>query len=107
MLGRPERAGCGEIPEEYRKSVLVEPGSGRIVHVERSISATAAKKMKEVFFASFDYGPQKIGDETMWLPMAMTAHDAKDEGRMVVAYSNYHRFAGSATLLPDTTKEPE
>lgn len=80
--------------------MVVERASGRVISVERTISAKAAKESKEIFYASMEYGPQEIGNETMWLPKKFTAHDAKGEGVMTAVYSNYHRFVGKATLLP-------
>ena len=74
--------------------------SGKVKSVERSVSEEEHKRHHEIFFASMEYGPQKIGDETLWLPVRMTAHDPKDEGRMVVRYSNYHRYTANSTVLP-------
>lgn len=91
---------CRALPEGYRKTVVVERASGRVMFVERSISARAAKEKREAFYASMEYAPQTIGDETMWLPKKLVTHDAKDEGGMTVVFSNYHRYVGKATLLP-------
>jgi hypothetical protein len=46
-----------------------------------------------------EYGPQRMGDETLWLPVKMNAHDDKDEGRMSITFSNYHRYAASSTIV--------
>jgi hypothetical protein len=55
-----------------------------------------------------EYGPQQIGDETLWLPIRMSAHDPSNEGRFTATYSNYHRYTGSMTLKPvDSASSPE
>jgi hypothetical protein len=94
-------ATCRDVFEGYRKSVLIDAASGRITYLERTMSAKAAKDHKEAFFATMEYGPQKMGDETLWLPIRMTAHDDKGEGRMSVTYSNYHRYMAKATIVPN------
>jgi hypothetical protein len=91
---------CHQTLKDYRKTVLIEAASGRIIYVERTVSPEDFKLHHEVFFASMEYGPQKMGDETLWLPIRMTAHDPKNEGQMIVTYSNYHRYAASSTILP-------
>jgi hypothetical protein len=89
---------CKAIPEGYRKSVVLDRATGRVILTEREISAAAAKSMKEIFYVSVEYGPRKIGEETLWLPIRMSAHDPANEGRLTVTYSNYHRYTGSMTL---------
>lgn len=91
---------CKKIAEGFRKTVLVDAASGRITYVERTISAKAAKDRKEIFFATMEFGPQRIGNEMLWLPVKMTAHDDKDEGRMAITFSDYHRYAASSTIVP-------
>ena len=98
---------CTEIPDGYRKTVLVDARSGRIAHVERTISPEAAKHGTQVYFASIDYSPQKLGNETFWLPAKMYAHDADDEERMHATYSNFHRYTGELKVLPMDTQPGE
>ena len=93
-------AACKEVPEGYRKSALIDAASGRITYVERTMSAKAAREKKDVFFATMQYGPQQMGDEMLWLPIKMTAHDDKEEGRISVTYSNYHRYTAKVTIAP-------
>lgn len=102
MALRPGAVGavCKTIPEGYRKSTVVDRATGRVIFTEREISAAAAKSGKEIFYASMEYGPQQIGDETLWLPVRMSAHDPANEGRFTATYSNYHRYTGSMTLVP-------
>lgn len=102
MTAKPENTEqtCPKTPIGYREIVLVDAASGRVTYVERSVSEEESKRNHSVFFASMEYGPQVIGDETLWLPVRMAAHDPKNEGRMVVAYSNYHRYTASSVVLP-------
>lgn len=92
---------CKEIHEGFRKTVLVDAETGHITHVERTISAEAAKTAKEVYFASIDYGPQKLGKDTFWLPARIYAHDLSGEMRMFAVYSNFHRYAGEMKIVPE------
>lgn len=93
-------AACRVIPEGYKKSVVVEAATGRVEFVERSMSAKAAAKLKEVPNAAVTYGPEKLGDAVMWLPVQMVAHDDRDEGRMTARYSNFHRYTATVTIEP-------
>lgn len=91
---------CKDVPEGYKKIVLVDAKTYRITHVDRTISAQAAKHSIEVYFFSTDFRPQKLGNETFWLPAKVYAHDADDEGRMYATYSNFHRYTGELKVLP-------
>ena len=92
---------CNDILEGFKKTVLVDADSGHITHVERTISAEAAKHANEVYFASIDYAPQKLGNDTFWLPARIYAHDPSGELRMFAVYSNFHRYTGEMKILPD------
>ncbi len=92
---------CNDIPEGFKKTVLVDAESGHITHVERTISAESARHAKEVYFASIDYGSQKLGNDTYWLPVRIYAHDPKGEMRMFAVYSNFHRYTGEMKILPE------
>lgn len=98
---------CRDVPPGFRKTVLVDAKTFRITHVDRTISAEAAKHSVEVYFFSTDFSPQKLGNETYWLPVKVYAHDADDEGRMYATYSNFHRFTGELKVLPLDTQSGE
>ena len=100
---KPNHTGqnCTDIQEGFRKTVVLDAATGRIIHVERTISAEVAKQGKEVYFASVDYAPQKLGSETFWLPVRLFTHDADDERRMYVTYSNFHRYTGEMSIVQD------
>lgn len=91
---------CATIPQGYRRIVVFDPASDRILHTERIYPAEPNQEVSEPYFAAIDYAPQKLGDAVFWLPSVFTAHDEKDERRMTARYSNYHRYAGEMKVLP-------
>lgn len=99
-------AHCADVYPSYRKAVLIDMEPFRIVRVERQLSAEDAKKHKEPFQYATEYGEQQFGQETLWLPVRATSHNEKDEGRLEIDYSDYHRFAGEVRIVPGETPEP-
>jgi hypothetical protein len=100
---------CKDVFEDYRKTLVVDAASGRILHVTRSMSARAAKEHHEIFFLSLDYGPQKLGEETFWLPVRFEAHNDQNEKRMTATFSNFHRYSSTLKViasdpLPDSSQ---
>jgi len=91
---------CGKIPDDYHKMILIDAASGAARHVERRISPQFAERTLEIPYVAIDYEPQKLDDETFWLPVRFEASDSKIEGRMIAAYSNFHRYIGEAKILP-------
>lgn len=91
---------CKDIFEGYRKTMLIDAAGGQILHLTRTMSAKAAKEHHEVFFLSIDYAPQRLGDDTFWLPARFQSHDAKDEGRMTGSFSSCHLYIGEMKILP-------
>jgi len=103
MVVKPGNAdpNCKDVPDGFQKMVLVDASTGRITHVERTISAEAAKRSKEAYFFSIEYAAQNLGGETFWLPLKLLTHDPADEGRMIATYSKLHRFTGELKIVPD------
>jgi hypothetical protein len=91
---------CRKIPDDYHKMILIDAASGAARHVERRISPEFAERKLEIPFVAIDYAPQKLDDETFWLPVRFEASDLKIEGRMIATYSNFHRYLGKAKILP-------
>jgi hypothetical protein len=91
---------CKKIPDEYHKMMLIDAASGAVRHVERRLSPQFAKNNLEVPDVSIDYAPQRLGEETIWLPVRFEAIDLNQEGRMIATYSNFHRYTGVAKVLP-------
>lgn len=103
---RPLPPNCNDVPEDYRKTLVVDAATGRILHLTRSMSPRDAHQRHEIVFASVDYAPQKLGDETFWLPVHFESHDEKNEGRMTATYSNFHRYASAAKVV-DSGAQPQ
>ncbi len=86
--------------------MVVDAATGRILHLTRSMSPRDARDRHEIVFASVEYAPQKLGDETFWLPVRFESHDEKNEGRMTATYSNFHRYASTAKVV-DSGAQPQ
>jgi hypothetical protein len=92
---------CKKLPDDYHKVMLIDTASGSIRHVERRISPQFADANLEIPYITIDYAPQKLGEETFWLPTRFEAIDLHQHGRMVATYSNCHRYtAVSKIVLP-------
>ena len=91
---------CARLPDGFRRTVIADPETGRILHTERTIAPEVASRDTEVYFGGIDYAPQKLGDQTFWLPARFTAHDARNLNRMTAAYTNCHRYTGELKILP-------
>lgn len=97
---RPRSPSCTKIPAGFHRIVIAEPGSGRILHTERTIAPEEAEENSEAYFGGIDYAPQKLGDQIFWLPSRFYAHDARSTARMLATYSNYHRYIGEMKIIP-------
>ena len=86
-------ASCKKIPDDYHKMMLIDTASGAVRHVERRISPQFADDNLEIPDITIDYAPQKLGDETFWLPIRFEAVDLHQQGRMIASYSNCHRYS--------------
>jgi hypothetical protein len=91
---------CKKIPDDYHKLMLIDAGSGVVRHVERRISPQFADRNLEIPNVIIDFAPQRLGEETFWLPVRFEASDLNQEGRMIATYSNFHRYTGVAKILP-------
>lgn len=91
---------CASLPDGFHRTVIADPETGRIVHTERTIAPEVATRDTEVYFGGIDYAPQKLGEQTFWLPSRFEAHDSKNMGRMSATYLNCHRYTGELTILP-------
>lgn len=91
---------CNKIPDDYHKMMLIDTASGAVRRVERRISPEFADNNLEIPYVTIDYAPQRLGEDTFWLPVRFEASDLNQEGRMIATYSNFHRYAGVAKILP-------
>jgi hypothetical protein len=93
-------ASCTKLPFGFHRIVIADTETGRILHTERTVAPEVAASNLTVYFGGIDYAPQKLGEQTFWLPSRFDAHDSEDTGRMVATYSNCHRYTGESKLLP-------
>ncbi len=99
LKAKPANASCGRLPEGFRRIVIADAETGRILHTERTISPEAARNT-DVYFGGIDYAPQKLGEQTFWLPSRFYSHDAENTARMFATYSGCHRYVGELKILP-------
>jgi hypothetical protein len=95
---------CSKIPDDYHKVMLIDTASGAVRHIERRISPQFADDHLEIPYMTIDFAPQKLGDETFWLPSRFEADDPHQKGRMIATYSNFHRYTAVAKILPKTVQ---
>jgi hypothetical protein len=93
---------CKKIPDDYHKTMLIDTASGAVRRVERRMSPDFADANLEIPYVAIDYAPQKLGEDTFWLPIRFEAVDIHQQGRMIATYSNFHRYAATAKVLPKT-----
>jgi hypothetical protein len=91
---------CEKIPDDYHKMMLIDTATGAVRRVERRISPQFADDNLEIPNVTIDYAPQRLGDETFWLPIRFEASDLHQEGRMIATYSNFRRYIGVPKILP-------
>ena len=80
--------------------LLIDTASGAVRRVERSLSPQYAERNLEIPDVAIDFAPQKLEQDTFWLPVRFEANDSRLEGRMIATYSNFHRYIGEAKILP-------
>jgi hypothetical protein len=91
---------CRKIPDDYHKTMLIDKASGAVRHIERRLSPQFADDNLEIPYVAIDYAPQRLGEETFWLPIRFEAIDVHQQGRMIATYSNFHRYTVASKILP-------
>ena len=93
---------CNQAPRGYTGLIRVDPATGQIVYLERSVPEDVAVPSHLAPFASVEIGPVRIGEQTFWLPSVIigTFVSGKTHGRFEARYFDYHRYTGSITILP-------
>lgn len=95
----PRDPSCGRAPDDYHKVMLIDTASGAVRRIERRLSPEFADKNLEIPDITIDYAPQKLGEETFWLPTRFQATDLRQQGRMIATYSNCHRFTVDSKIV--------
>jgi len=115
--GNTQQIAIAEVPPDQRTPaciassrgftglIRVDPATLQLVYVERTTTEEMALKYQLAPFASVEVASAKIGDETFWLPTVVvgTFTRGKVKGKFTAHYSDYHRYAGSITILPGIT----
>jgi hypothetical protein len=91
---------CRRIPDDYHKTMWIDRASNAVRRVERHLSSQYAKGTLEIPDVTINYSPQKLGEETFWLPVRFAASDPNQEGSLIATYSNCHRYIGVGRILP-------
>ena len=84
--------------------VRVDLATGQLHHLERTIVTPPTPGQHTTTFISIDFASASIGDQRFWLPSLLTATMDKGYGHFTAHYSNFHRYTGSLTILPDVTR---
>lgn len=84
----------------FHGSVLVDPATSQIRHLERTITRPADDAKRTLTFTSLDCAPTLIGNETFWLPTHVQVELDGGRGHFEAHYAHYHRYAGSLTIVP-------
>jgi hypothetical protein len=95
-LGDPS---CRSLPDDYHKKMLIDTASGAVRGVERRMSPEFADANLEIPYITIDYAPQRLGQETFWLPTRFEAVDLHQQGKMIATYSNCHRYTVDSKIV--------
>ena len=104
------RPGCEPGLQGLTGIARIDPASGYLIHLERTIPPDIAAKGNHATFGAVDSGPTQVGDQIYWLPIIVTGdvtqNKGKARGRFTAHYSNYHRYTATSTILPVTPTAP-
>jgi hypothetical protein len=81
------------------KLMLVDTASGAVRRVERRMSPDFADNNLEIPYITVDYAPQRLGEESFWLPIRFEAIALHQQGRMIATYSNCHRYTVTSKMV--------
>jgi hypothetical protein len=77
----------------------------QVTHIERTVQNPVGKDQTVLGTAAVDYAPVVLNGKSFWLPTTITAfttETAKTNGlRFTAHYSEYHRFAATAAIVPN------
>jgi hypothetical protein len=102
----PESLSLPNCPSWARRidgTAIVTSDSRQLMHLEFNIPVEDAKPNRWPF-SSVDLSPIRIGETTFWLPTTVIGRsiNGKELAEWVSHFSDYHRFAATATILPAT-----
>jgi hypothetical protein len=108
FAAKPATAGnpaCASIQPGTTGRFTVDTESMQVIHIERTVQNPVGKDQTVLGTAAVDYAPVMLNGKSFWLPTTITAfttETSKTNGvRFTAHYSKYHRFAGTATIVPE------
>ena len=101
--GTETNPACAHTPIGVSGFALVDPATKQIRHLERTVPEDFAAPRHLAGFVSIDYAATLVGDQGFWLPSRIVARMGDGKAQFTARYSNYHRFTGTVTLLPNVT----
>jgi hypothetical protein len=103
--------------QNYERKAFIEPETFQVFRIEETVQDIKTGLYSHLPFVpvpsshnvltfSVDYMPVELGGKTFWLTKTVTA-DWKDKNKPIrlhyeAHYSNYHRFAATATVVTTT-----
>ena len=95
---------CAAIQPGTTGRFTVDSASMQVTHVERTVLNPVGKDGTVRGTAAVDYAPFMLNGRPFWLPTKITAfttETTKTNGvRFTAHYSDYHRFAATAVMVP-------
>jgi hypothetical protein len=89
--------------------VRIDAASHQLIHSETTYPETLETPKFHRRFASLDYAPVKIGQNTFWLPTTSTMYAVNGKVQMewIAHYSDYRQFTATSTILPASPAESQ
>jgi hypothetical protein len=95
---------CASIQPGTTGRFAVDIASMQVTHIERTVPNPVGNDRTVLGTAAVDYAPVVLNGKSFWLPSAITAFTiatSKTNGvRFTAHYSEYHRFAATAVIVP-------
>jgi len=95
---------CASIQPGTTGKFAVDTATMQVTHIERTVPNPIGKDQTVLGTAAIEYAPVIFNGKPFWLPSTITAfttETAKTSSvRFTAHYSDYHRFASTATILP-------
>jgi len=95
---------CASIQPGTMGRFTVDTASMQVTHIERTVPNPVGKDRTVLGTAAVDYAPVVLNGKGFWLPITITAFTTEtsktDGARFTAHYSDYHRFAATAVIVP-------
>jgi hypothetical protein len=95
---------CASIQPDTTGKFTVDTASMQVIHIERTVQNPIGKDRAVFGTAAVDYAPVTFNSNSFWLPSSITAFTTEtsktNSVHFTAHYSEYHRFASTATIVP-------